>query len=322
MLDIQRTSSVLFLVEQEISWVDRERFAWRCRTRADLTGLVREVLGNQVSRVARNRWSLTVPVSLRPFESYGRMHFHQGFEMPIQCSGRGRWELVDGEVPLPNGTILLFPRGVAHKEHVDESVGHNCNVNLYVGPDAVTYHPLVRPPLEDVEVGPGRPSCVLRFESVGLLFDMCGELVSEVERSGRTDTPLVRGLLLAILSMILENLEAPRESAPPHSRLVNRCRQEALRYLCSTSLNVAWLAERLGCSADYLSHVFRRETGRRLASVINEERVKLAKYLLQSSAMSVGEVALSCGYADPNYFARVFKRWTDVTPREFRASSG
>ncbi len=299
--------------------MDRERFAKRSSTLAGFTDLTREVLGDQVARVARNRWTLQVPVSLRPFESYGRMHFHQGFEMPLQCSGGGRWELVDDEVAVPNGTILLFPRGVAHKEHVDEAVGHSCNVNVFIGPDALTCHPLVRPAVPGIDVGPGKPGVILRFEQLGLLFDMCGELVAEVERSGRTDTPLVRGLLLAILSMILENLDAPPGSAPPHSRLVSRCRQEVLRYLCSTSLNVAWLAERLGCSADYLSHIFRAETGRRLASFINEERVKLGKYLLQGSALSIGEVALSCGYADPNYFARIFKRFIDKTPREFRA---
>ena len=300
--------------------MDRDGFARRCGTPASFTELVREVLANQVARVARDRWSLLVPVSLRPFESYGEMHFHQGFEMPIQCSGRGRWKLIDGEVALPNGTVLFFPRGVAHKEHVDERVGHSCNVNLFLDRDTVSYHPLVRPEIPGVRVGPGRPTCLLRLDGAGLLFDMCGELVAEVERSGRTDTPLVRGLLLSVLSMILENLDVPQGSPPPHSRLVGRCRQEALRYLCSTSLNVAWLAERLGCSADYLSHAFRSETGRRLTSFINEERVKLAKYLLQSSAMSVGEVALSCGFADPNYFARVFRRWTEKTPREYRAS--
>jgi AraC-like DNA-binding protein len=298
--------------------VERERFARRCKDLAGLTAILREVLGNQIARVSRNRWALEVPVTLRPFEAYGQMHFHQGFEMPLQCAGRGRWELVDGEVALPAGTILLFPRGVGHKEHVDPAVGYSCNLNVFVGQDALTCHPLVRPPVEGMEIGPGNPKMILRFDALPLVFDMCGELVAEVERSGKTDTPLVRGLLLSVLSVILENLDAPEGSPPPHSRLVGRCRQEALRYLCSTSLNVAWLAERLGCSADYLSHAFRSETGRRLTSFINEERVKLAKYLLQSSAMSVGEVALSCGFADPNYFARVFKRWTERTPREFR----
>ncbi len=301
--------------------MDRERFAKRSQTPAGFRELVRQVLTNHVARVGRDRWGLKVPVSLRPFEAYGKMHFHQGFEFVVQCSGRGRWELVGDEVALPNGTILMLPRGVGHKEHVDEKAGHNCNVNLYVGPDAVTYHPLVRPGVAGIDVGPGKPTCVLRFDGAGLLFNMCGELVSEVERSGKADTPLVRGLLLAILSMILENLGAPQGSPPSHSRLVSRCRQEALRYLCSTSLNVAWLAERLGCSADYLSHSFRSETGRRLTSFINEERTSLAKYLLQTSAMSIGEVALSCGYADPNYFARVFKRWTDRTPREHQAGA-
>jgi AraC-like DNA-binding protein len=298
--------------------VNRNRFARRCATAGDFAGLAAEVLGDQVSRIARGRWSLRVPSSLRPFEAYGRMHFHQGYEIPVQCSGRARWELVDGEVVAPSGSILVFPLGVGHREHVDGAVGHSCNLNLFVGRDAVIIHPLVRPPVPGIAAGPRRPTRILRFESVGTVFDMCGELVSEAERSGRTRTPLVRGLLLAVLSLILKHLDAPGAPLPPQSPLVSRCRQEALRYLCSTSLNVAWLADRLGCSADHLSHVFRKETGRRLASFVNEERVKLARYLLRSSAMSVGEVALSCGYADPGYFARVFKRWTKRTPREYR----
>jgi transcriptional regulator GlxA family with amidase domain len=93
-----------------------------------------------------------------------------------------------------------------------------------------------------------------------------------------------------------------------------------LRYMCSTALNVAWLAERLGCSADHLSHAFRKETGRRLNGFINEERIKLGCYLLQSSTLSIAEVALSCGYADQDYFARVFRKTTGRAPREHRRS--
>jgi len=295
-------------------------FAQRCATPGEFARLAAEVLADQVSRISGGRWSLKVPFSLRPFEAYGKMHFHQGYEIPVQCSGRARWELVDGEVVAPSGSILLFPLGVGHHEYVDRGARHSCNVNVFVGRDAVTIHPLIRPGVPGVEAGPGRRIRILRFDSAGLVFDMCGELVSEVESAGRSGTPLARGLLLAILSLILKQLNSPGANRPLNSPLVSRCRQEALRYLSSTSLNVAWLAERLGCSADYLSHVFRKETGRRLASFINEERVKLARYLLRSSAMGVGEVAQSCGYADPGYFARVFRRWTDRTPREFRSA--
>lgn len=50
-------------------------------------------------------------------------------------------------------------------------------------------------------------------------------------------------------------------------------------------------------------------------------RLKKAKELLQNPVNSIGAVALDCGYADPGYFARVFKQEFGVTPQEWRGQS-
>lgn len=47
-------------------------------------------------------------------------------------------------------------------------------------------------------------------------------------------------------------------------------------------------------------------------------RLRKAKELLQNPTNSIGSVALDCGYADPGYFARVFKQEFGVTPQEWR----
>lgn len=297
-----------------------ERFAKQTSTLAGVREQFRRVLTAQIERVGRDRWSLKVPFSRRPFEAHPDSHFHQGFEFVLQCVGRALWKIPDGvDVRVPSGSMLLFPRGVAHREYTDEGVTHSGNLNVYVGRDSLSFHPLLRPRVEGQRTDPGAVRGLLRFDSLGLMFDMLSELVAEVERRGTMDTPLTRGLLLSVLSMLLEKMEAASDTPSTQSHLVGVCQQEALRYLCSTSLNVAWLAQRLACNADYLSHIFHAETGQRLTEFINDERVKLGRYLLHSSTMNVSEIAFSCGYSDPNYFGRVFRKAIGVTPRAFRA---
>ncbi|MDH7460564.1 ATP-binding protein [Chitinophagaceae bacterium 26-R-25] len=50
-------------------------------------------------------------------------------------------------------------------------------------------------------------------------------------------------------------------------------------------------------------------------------RLKKAKGLLSNPALSIGVIALDCGYADAGYFARVFKQEYGVTPQEWRVGN-
>jgi AraC-like DNA-binding protein len=47
-------------------------------------------------------------------------------------------------------------------------------------------------------------------------------------------------------------------------------------------------------------------------------RMQKAKELLSNPELSIGSIALDCGYIDAGYFARVFKQEYGVTPQEWR----
>ena len=47
-------------------------------------------------------------------------------------------------------------------------------------------------------------------------------------------------------------------------------------------------------------------------------RVKKAKELFDTTDMTIAEIAIQVGYADPNYFTRVFKKLTGQTPSGYR----
>jgi two-component system response regulator YesN len=71
-------------------------------------------------------------------------------------------------------------------------------------------------------------------------------------------------------------------------------------------------------SPDYLSRVFKKETGVSLSEYLIEEKFKFAQNLLIQSDMSISEIATSIGYTNFSHFSKMFKRVTDMNPLEFR----
>ena len=66
-----------------------------------------------------------------------------------------------------------------------------------------------------------------------------------------------------------------------------------------------------------LSRLFVEETGRGFSDFLTEIRIERAKELLVEPGASVKLVSAACGYPDPNYFARLFKKATGYTPSAF-----
>ena len=78
------------------------------------------------------------------------------------------------------------------------------------------------------------------------------------------------------------------------------------------------LADTVYLTSDYLSHLFKKETGYSLTNYIIHERIEKAKLLLVQKNMSIREVAAACGFDNVSYFSKQFRSITGVTPREYR----
>lgn len=76
----------------------------------------------------------------------------------------------------------------------------------------------------------------------------------------------------------------------------------------------------LGISPNRLSRIFSEETGQGFSDYLIDYRIEKAKEMLLQPGASIKQVSISCGYPDPNYFSRLFKKVTGLTPTSF--SSG
>ena len=73
------------------------------------------------------------------------------------------------------------------------------------------------------------------------------------------------------------------------------------------------LAAEAGLAPKYLCRVFRQVTGRTPIDYLNYYRIECAAELLCTTTDSITDVALSCGFNDPSYFSRMFRRQKRVS---------
>lgn len=82
-------------------------------------------------------------------------------------------------------------------------------------------------------------------------------------------------------------------------------------------LSVNELARIFYLNPSSLSRKFKRETGFSITEFINLHRIKLAQYYLEHGYHNITEVAYMVGYSDSNYFCRIFKKITSITPTQY-----
>ena len=80
------------------------------------------------------------------------------------------------------------------------------------------------------------------------------------------------------------------------------------------------LAQRLEVSKAHLIRTFTRQTGVSPGRYITHLRVEYAKLLLRGEDASITYVAEASGFANANYFAKVFRRETGMAPSEYMES--
>ena len=78
------------------------------------------------------------------------------------------------------------------------------------------------------------------------------------------------------------------------------------------------VATALGYNVDYLGRIYRQTYGCTLTDAIHRRRVNKACEELLNSNLTISQIASNCGFSDPDYFRRIFKRYMQTTPGDYR----
>ena len=136
-----------------------------------------------------------------------------------------------------------------------------------------------------------------------------------------TEEILVQGLLLELIYMVIRD-SAVRLADQSVRRETTA--ENAMRYVqdhLTEELCLETVANAVSLSPVYFHNLFKTATGKTLHSYIEEQRIKKAIHLLQTTDYSLTKIAYECGFSSQSYFSFVFKRRMGQTPRSYARQS-
>lgn len=129
-------------------------------------------------------------------------------------------------------------------------------------------------------------------------------------------SPFLTGLILHELGRVAEKSGSPLRSRP-------RAREQFVTRLhahleAQPGLRIKELARRMGFSEPHLRAEFRARTRLSLGFYLRQFRLNRAALLLASTSLSVGEIAVQCGFESLYSFSRSFRLAVGQPPRDYR----
>ncbi len=124
------------------------------------------------------------------------------------------------------------------------------------------------------------------------------------------------GYLTVIIGLLRES---EGQTVKTRSRGSHRM-TDALNYIhinAYTEVDLDYAASICYMSRDRFNHVFKEVTGFSPSVYVTKIRIERAKQLLRDLDMSVRECAESVGFSDANYFCRVFRKETGLSPKQY-----
>jgi AraC-like DNA-binding protein len=244
------------------------------------------------------------------------MHYHYRPEIFLQLRGCTEFTFPRGGFRLAPDEMCVIPAGVPHGEVVEsgpDAPFRNLVAGFYNNTLSLHFAHEVRPGKPDIEV-------IEFFDAPNL--DVFLTLATSVAQAHHMQAParaaVLHGLQLALLGLFRNIVETGAGRLNSDIGKVFQAKCLVREQFANPDLGVQHIAEQLGCSADYLSHLFHTETKERLTHYIQRIRIDGAVQALDTTTMTVSEIAYASGFADPAYFARVFKQHKGMTPLEFR----
>lgn len=243
-------------------------------------------------------------------------HQHSFLEIAVVVGGTGLHVLDEEARRIRTGDVMMVPDGVGHSYFDCDGLQL---FNLCINSSALTHElswiwsdPLLRRLLDSSSprlahlrsTDTDTPVDLIRGLALGRLPD---------RGSARAEAVAATLAMLCRLTRASEPVSVDFSSGQVGARAARRLRQEF-----AAPWTLESLAASLHVSERHLTASFRALHGTSPMSFLAEIRMEEAVRLLTATSLSVSSIAALIGIADPNYFARRFRRFCGERPSDYR----
>ena len=240
------------------------------------------------------------------------LHRHDSIcELLLVYRGTGTYYVNGKSYPLSEGSVIYYNQGDLHEvvSETENEIGDYC-----IGISNLRRCGL--PP--GCLISPGGPSVRQAGPLYPMLLTMCEQMytLEGTNAEGKLTAQLLCSAIIVLTSQIESfPLNGTEESDEAH--MVLRIRNYLNEHFME-DITLDTAGEALGCSATYISHIFKKATGRTPIQYIIRRRIGHAQTLLISTDHSVTRIAALVGYDNTNYFSTIFSKIVGMSPARYR----
>ncbi len=223
------------------------------------------------------------------------------YYLHLVTSGNAVLKYSGHEYPLKEGTLFFFFSGVPYEIDGDENFRYTyisfmgANVPDFLGEMGITIENSV-------------------FQGYSHLKELW--LSSIVRVNNVNANVLTESVFLNTLSYIAKGKEK-NEPNKNSENLFSVIVDYVDTHYSEKELSLKKVAEIFAYTEKYLSHFFKSKMGIGFNEYVNNLRLQNALELVEKGVCSVTEIALKCGFSDPLYFSKCFKRKMGKSPTEY-----
>lgn len=220
-------------------------------------------------------------------------HLHKGWELIYCTGGNGKLSFADRTLSYTAGDVAVIPPMTPHV-NISEDGFTNIHMNLC-----------------DATLDSTKP-ILIHADSNGYLLDAFKAAFHYYSEGGAQQPllPLYGHLIVAFLT----------EYQPVrHSETVRQIEDDILRHYPDCAYDLNTYLSSLPFNGEYLKKMFKKETGMTPLQYLTDRRLENAAAILRTyvGIGNVSETAHMCGFSDPLYFSRLFKKKYGVPPRDY-----
>lgn len=242
---------------------------------------------NDIVYVGKHSITYTVP-----------RHQHDTWEL-IYCTGQeGELHFDDFTLPYRMGSVAVIPPFTPHS---NRSQNGFTNIHINLANATLNFH---------------RPMVIQDDGNRSILSVFSGAFFQFYESAEQRET-----LLSAYGSLLTAYLLAYRE-ASSLSKIVQEIENHIIRHYADPAYALDEYLKSLPYNYDYLRKLFQKELGMTPHKFLNDRRLQTAASMLRSQYNdgNVTEVAHQCGFREPLYFSRMFKKKYGLSPSFYYAA--
>ena len=225
---------------------------------------------------------------------YKQMHIHDLCELAYYVSGYGSLSQNDKSYQYKKGTVHLVHGGIPHDEN-NEAESKIMLLYFKMPPEAV-------------------PSGVYEDRS-GAILSLLRSLRFEMQENLPYKQEISDNILTQLLFLLKRQL-LPQPAENKNFNHIVRYIDENFQF----NIDIRKIAVQAFYSYDRFRHVFKEHTGYAPHEYINNKRIDLAKFLIDTDpSISLTALSEECGYVSLSQFSNAFRSKTGLSPSNYKA---